>query len=131
MHRNIPPVPDHYDYLEAAVALDAKFHRRRSLLVAISEEVEQLPVDQTRHYMSRAKQWSLVIDLANRPTDLRGEALSSAEAFYQGSAAGLALTSWAHHGVVTGTNMTEAFDALSFSPPVDDVTEYERKVAED
>ena len=131
MHRNIPPVPDHYDYLEAAVALDAKFHRGRSMLMALSEEVERLPVAHARQYMSRAKQWSRVIDLANPPATPKREGLSSAEAFYQGSAAGLALTSWAHHGVVNGTNMVEIFDTLQFTPPMDDETVYERKVAED
>ena len=131
MIRDIPPPPDSNKYFQAATKLDANLRQPRSMLLAISQQVAQLPIDQSRHYMSRARTWGLAIEAVDRSIGRVDERLTTTEAFVYGSATGLTLAAQAHDGVATGTNMVHTFDSLLFAPEADEDDEdhYRHQVA--
>lgn len=118
------------DYTRSIKALDAKFRQRYSILTAIADEMELLPIQHTRRYLSNARQWGALIQKANNLHVSINNNTVDADAYMYGSAAGLAVTAHVHGGSVSGNDMVETFHGVRLSP-LREEDDHQRQTADD
>lgn len=130
LSNEIPPPPKARDYLQAASVMDEAFGHSQSVVAAIVDQLNHVPLHQSRQYLSHARTWGHAIHAAS--TTDRSPVIDDRliqGAFVHGSAAGLALAEHVHRGVATGSSMVKAFDELPFAPSTSDADEYARQIA--